>query len=146
MIRNFFVPGQPQGKGRAKVSTRGGFARAYTPEKTVAYESLIKAQYAAMYPDALPCANEIHMSIIAWFEIPKSASKVQRGRMVCHEVGPTKKPDADNIAKVICDALNGIAYRDDTQIINLHISKRYSEKPGVDVWITDERKEAEHGA
>jgi Holliday junction resolvase RusA-like endonuclease len=146
VVRNFFVPGQPQGKGRAKVSTRGGFARAYTPEKTVAYESLIKAQYASAYPDAEPLQGEISMDVMAWFDIPKSASKAQHERMRCRNINPTKKPDADNIAKVICDALNGIAYRDDTQIINLHISKRYSLKPGVDVWITDERKEADHGA
>lgn len=135
MIRQFFVPGAPQGKGRAKVAARGKFAHAYSPEKTVAYESLIKSQYAAAYPDAELFIGEIDMSIKAWFEVPKSTSTKQKLRMLSGCINPAKKPDADNIAKVICDALNGIAYRDDTQVINLHIRKRYAEKPGVDVWI-----------
>lgn len=138
MTRQFFVPGQPQGKGRAKVSTRGGFGRAYTPEKTESYETRIISQYVAAYKDAELLCGEVNMQITAWFPIVKGTSKKQEQRMLRQEVNPTKKPDADNIAKVICDALNGVAYRDDTQIINLSITKRYAEKPGVDVVISDE--------
>jgi Holliday junction resolvase RusA-like endonuclease len=141
MVRNFFVPGAPQGKARAKVSMRGGFARAYTPEKTVAYESLIKAQYHATYPKELPMLGELSMDIIAWFEVPKSTSQKKRAAMLAGEIKPTKKPDIDNILKCICDAGNGVFYGDDTQIINVSAKKRYSEKPGVDVWISDNQKE-----
>jgi Holliday junction resolvase RusA-like endonuclease len=50
---------------------------------------------------------------------------------------PVKKPDADNIAKIICDALNGIAYRDDTQIISLKVLKIYDKGSGVQVKIKE---------
>jgi Holliday junction resolvase RusA-like endonuclease len=141
MIRQFFVPGAPQGKGRARVAMIAGHARAYTPEKTASYESLIKAQYHLMYPGELPILGEVNMEIRAWFEIPKSTSGKKAAAMLRQDINPTKKPDSDNIAKCVCDALNGIAYRDDTQIINLHISKRYAERAGVDVWISDTHKE-----
>jgi Holliday junction resolvase RusA-like endonuclease len=141
MTRQFFIPGQPQGKGRARVAMIAGHARAYTPEKTASYESLIKAQYHAAHPRELPILGEVDMEIRAWFEIPKSTSGKQAAAMLRYEINPAKKPDADNIAKVICDALNGIAYRDDTQIINLNICKRYAEFAGVDVSISESTKE-----
>jgi Holliday junction resolvase RusA-like endonuclease len=132
----FFVPGQPQGKGRARVVNIGGHARAFTPEKTASYESLIKSQYYAMEPKTLPLLGEVDMSITAIFDIPKSTAKKNIGPMLNGDIKPTKKPDADNIAKVICDALNGIAYSDDTQIVNMHVKKIFGERPGVRVEIT----------
>lgn len=49
---------------------------------------------------------------------------------------PAKKPDADNIAKIICDSLNNVAYRDDTQVIELTVIKRYAKEPKVKVMIS----------
>jgi Holliday junction resolvase RusA-like endonuclease len=48
---------------------------------------------------------------------------------------PTTKPDTDNIAKICLDALNGIAYHDDAQIVELQVSKLYSDEPRVVVWL-----------
>ena len=51
------------------------------------------------------------------------------------EYYPTKKPDADNIAKVVCDALNGLAYKDDAQVIDLTVHKRFGDpKVIVKIW------------
>ena len=55
--------------------------------------------------------------------------------MLAHLVKPLVKPDLDNIAKGICDALNGIAWKDDKQITDLYVGKRYDENPRVEVDI-----------
>lgn len=57
--------------------------------------------------------------------------------MLEDEIYPTIKPDTDNIAKIILDSLNGIAYKDDKQVIRLQVEKRYAEEPSVSVWISE---------
>lgn len=59
--------------------------------------------------------------------------------MLQGKILPTKKPDCDNIAKIICDALNGVAYDDDKQIVALKVTKIYSDEPRVIVWISDNK-------
>lgn len=133
----FFVPGSPQGKARPRVVRRkDGRSMTYTPDKTVKYEELVQRQYIAQsggYQFALDLP--LIVRILAVFPIPKSTSKKRRQEMLEGAILPTKKPDADNIAKVICDALNGIAYGDDSHIVNLMINKEYGEVPGVRVSI-----------
>lgn len=124
---SFFVPGPPKGKARVKVTKFGNF----TPEGTLLYENFIKTCFleaygktGVMYPDKEP----VSICINAFFGIPNSASKKKAALMASNEILPTKKPDIDNIGKVVADALNGIAYKDDTQIVDLHIQKRYTEE------------------
>ena len=57
--------------------------------------------------------------------------------MIVDEIKPTKKPDADNIAKAVCDALNGIACKDDSQVVDLTVRKHYSKFPRVQVFISE---------
>ena len=134
----FTVPGEPQGKARAR--TCGGHT--YTPEKTVLYENLIKTEYArqcgnrkfSILSDGT--AQPVAVRIEAVYGIPKSYSKKKRERALSGELAPTKKPDADNIAKVVCDALNGVAYVDDTQVVDLRVFKRFGE-PCVTISICE---------
>lgn len=134
----FTVPGEPQGKARAR--TCGGHT--YTPEKTVLYENLIKTEYArqcgnrkfSILSDGT--AQPVAVRIEAVYGIPKSYSKKKRERALNGELAPTKKPDADNIAKVVCDALNGVAYVDDTQVVDLRVFKRFGE-PCVTISICE---------
>ena len=133
----FFIRGEPVAKGRPKFTTRGGFVRAITPEKTANYETLVKLSFQQQFPNAVPFPKDtpLLVSIAAHFSIPKSASMKKAKAMRNHEIPPTKKPDCDNLAKIICDALNGIAYYDDSQIARLEVSKFYGDEPGVYVWI-----------
>lgn len=135
----FFVRGEPVAKGRPKFTTRGGFVRAITPEKTANYETLVKLSFQEQCPEAVPFPKDkpLYVSIAAHFRIPKSASRKKAEAMRNHDIPPTKKPDCDNIAKIICDALNGIAYYDDSQIAKLEVSKFYGDEPGVYVWIEE---------
>ncbi len=136
MKTEFCVYGEPQGKGRPKFSTVNGHVTARTPEKTVLYENLVKTEYRVQSGIRFPDDAMLVVRIIAYLTIPKSASKKKRQAMLDKKIRPTKKPDFDNVGKVICDSLNGIAYRHDAQIVEASIKKYYSETPRVVVSIT----------
>lgn len=145
MIIEFVIPGEPQGKGRPKFSRQGSFVKAYTPEKTENYEAHIKACFLASGAAMIPQGVEIGMEITAFYSIPKSTSKKRAALMREGLIRPTKKPDYDNVAKVICDALNKIAYYDDAQIVEAVFAKFYSDEPRVEVrmWKTNERRQSD---
>lgn len=141
MAIEFKVPGPPQGKARARTfyNQRAGHMSSVTPEKTVLYENLVKTRYLeSMEKQMLPyqtLEGPLTVHISAYYEPPKSTSKKNYAKMIDNTILPTKKPDIDNIAKVVLDALNGIAYKDDTQVVNLNVIKRYSNEAYVQVKI-----------
>ncbi|MES0334762.1 MAG: RusA family crossover junction endodeoxyribonuclease [Candidatus Magnetobacterium sp. LHC-1] len=122
----FTIPGPPTGKARPRV-TRWG---THTPEQTVLYENLVKTMYMQTRTEKFADDKMIEMSIEAYFKIPKSATKGKRLAMIHNIVRPIKKPDIDNICKIIADALNGLAYKDDTQIVKVNLEKFYSDDEG----------------
>lgn len=130
----FTVYGNPQGKQRHR-SAQGGKVM-YTPTETKQYQSRVVASYIGackgLYFDkGIPVSVEI----VAVYAIPKSASKKKREQMLNGEILPTKKPDYDNIAKIITDALNGVAFHDDAQVVYSTQLKLYGEIPRVEVDI-----------
>lgn len=131
-VVQFVVPGEPQGKGRA----RFGNGRTYTPAKTVFYEGLIAfAAQTAMAGRPL-MDGPLRVSLWADLSVPKSAPRKLRELMLADKVHPTKKPDFDNILKAIGDACNKVVFHDDTQITRLGESgKRYGAVPGLTVVI-----------
>ena len=135
----FNVPGKPQGKARARTVTNvnTGKKHSYTPEKTKEYEQLVLMCYkGAKSKEKFFNKEPLVMTIVAFYEIPKSTTKKDRELIHSGELYPTKKPDADNIAKIIADALNGVAYADDNQIVRMFVFKEYAEgKPYVKVKI-----------
>lgn len=124
----FVIPGEPVPKGRPRVDfTR---KRTYTPQRTVEYENLVRLMYNEQTDRRYFDRNcELAMRIDARFSIPKSASKRIRREMEIGISRPKKKPDLDNVLKSIADALNGLAYYDDSQIVYVEVTKRYSEQP-----------------
>ena len=136
----FTIPGEPKGKQRPRVVTRGGFSKAYTPEQTLTYENMVRWCYKEQSGEMFD--GELAVGIEAVFQIPKSVSKKKRQQMLDKEIRPTKKPDADNIAKIICDALNGIAYHDDSAVVDLRVRKYWGDVPGVTVTIMNAPNEA----
>ena len=127
------VEGDPVGKGRPRF-TRSGHA--YTPEKTVTYERKVAvACRLAMREGSLePFECAVSVRIGAFFPIPKSATKAKRASALQGLIRPSK-PDIDNVTKAILDGCNGLAYRDDAQIQELHVEKLYDERPRVEVSI-----------
>lgn len=136
----FTIPGEAVGKGRPKFSTRNGFAHAYTPKKTADYENFVKECYKSASSEY--SENPLEVRIIAWCGIPKSTTKKNRALMLEGKTKPAKKPDLDNIIKIVLDSLNGIAYKDDSQIVSLIAQKFYAEEARVEVEIIekDDRK------
>jgi Holliday junction resolvase RusA-like endonuclease len=132
----FTVDGEPVGKGRPRFTRNG---HAYTPEKTADYEQLVKLSFRKKYPDFKPILKVVPLSVVICAEFPIPASFCRNARLEAKRGTrkPTKKPDADNIAKSICDALNGLAYHDDSQIVELYVFKSYSENPKVTVTIAE---------
>lgn len=134
----FHVPGKPQGKARAKTFHTNGITRTVTPDRTVLYENLIKDRYLqeanGFY---LESGTPVTLRIVARFLPPKSKSKMIQKSMLDGEVLPLKKPDMDNIVKVVADALNGVAYHDDTQIALVVAKKAYSAMEGLDITVEE---------
>ena len=138
----FTIPGEPQGKARARTCRNG---HSFTPEKTVLYENLIKTEYARQCGNSRFTVGKdgktpvpVEVGIAAYYGVPKSYSKRKSAEALEGALLPTKKPDADNIAKVVCDALNGIAYIDDTQVVCLKVVKAFGD-PHVDVVLKGRR-------
>lgn len=139
-MRTFDVPGEPKGKMRPKASSFGGHARVYTPSKQVEYENWVRLCYRRAYPEAEPFDRPLMVSLLIFLPIPKSESRKKRALMANGEILPTKKPDVDNVMKSVLDALNGLAYRDDSLICVASASKKYAESPKVLVEITPARE------
>lgn len=137
MIRTFTVHGIPVGKGRPKFRTVGAYVQAYTPEKTVNYETLVKLAYRQEFAGKPMLDGQIKAKIDAYFPIPKSTSKHSRALMQLGVIRHTKKPDADNVIKCICDALNGIAYQDDSAICSIEFHKKYDDVPRAEITLED---------
>lgn len=120
------VPGQPQGKGRAKIVKIGGFSRMATPQKTVAYEGLVAhaAHLAMAGAPLLECAVRVSMHL--WCQMPVSMTKRHRAEVADGTRRPTTKPDIDNVVKAIFDGFNGVLWRDDVQVVELQVFKHYA--------------------
>lgn len=129
----FVIPGEPRGKQRPRV-TRAGHA--YTPQETVVYENLVKMEFLNQCPGK-KLNGQLRMTISAFFAIAASVSHKKRNQMLNGEIRPTKKPDVDNITKIVADSLNKIAYDDDSQIVTATTEKIFSENPRVEVFIME---------
>lgn len=138
------------GKGRPRFSTYNGFVRTHTPKETMNYETKVVFSYKERNKGMSFEPNEmVRAKIVAYFLIPKGHYRFHKKTnttdldakgqaMLDGKILPTKKPDCDNIAKIILDALNGIAYHDDSQVVELTVEKRYSENARVYVELWGE--------
>ena len=124
MIYEFEVPGKIVGKGRPRLNTYTGVV--YTPTKTKDYETLVEEYFLLKYPRFKVLEGRLKVNIIAYFAIPKSTKKADINEMLENSISPTKKPDIDNIVKIVLDSMNKFAFKDDIQITKLEVEKRYS--------------------
>ena len=131
----FIIPTAAVGKGRPRVTSRG----TYTPQKTKDYEAFVQTCFrkSRCRPYAVS-TQPLKAEIVACFAVPKSYAKKRRAALLGKP--HTHKPDADNLAKGILDALNGLAYPDDAQIAALEVGKFYSDRDFVLVKIYSEEE------
>ena len=120
------IIGKPMGKERPRFARMGNFVKTYTPGKTKLRESEIQvlARQEMKGKEIFTGALEVSMNV--GFPIPKSWSKKKTKEATDGILKPITKPDLDNIAKLVLDALNGIVYKDDSQVVELSISKFYT--------------------
>nr|DAO80765.1 MAG TPA: Endodeoxyribonuclease RusA [Caudoviricetes sp.] len=131
----FTVLGEPKGKGRPRFTKIG---KAFTPKQTVNYETLIRIEYGLQTKGFRFSNNAmLNMIILAYYPISKSGSKKLREKKRNNVIRPTIKPDMDNIVKIVADALNKIAYYDDTQIVDCQVSKFFSDNPRIEIEIKE---------
>lgn len=126
------ILGLPKGKERARTVRNGNKTVSYTPTQTKEYEQLVQWCYKIAKGEWFG-NKPIKATITAHFKISQSSSRKNREQKLQLAILPCVKPDVDNIAKIILDALNGIAYEDDKQVVSLTVDKIYGEEPKVKV-------------
>ena len=133
MKYEFEVPGKIFGKARPRLNSYTGVV--YTPTKTKDYEELIKQYFLIKNPGARTLESRVSVEIKAYFKIPSSANKSEKEEMLENKISPTKKPDVDNIAKSILDAMNNFVFKDDNQVSKISVEKRFAleEKAVIEV-------------
>jgi len=133
----FTVDANPVGKQRARYAKRGNFVQAYTPEKTRNYETLIKEAGIGAMGSSEPLETPVTLYLYIRMPIPKSYSKKRMEACLNGSEQPIRKPDASNILKSVEDGLNGVVYKDDSQIVNIHVTKVYASQGGVDICVKE---------
>ena len=135
-MREFKIPGKAQAKQRPRMG-RSGIV--YTPKETLVYENYVKMCYSdyAQQFGWLPYENQVRAEIEVLVAVPKSDSKTKKKAKIEGMIRPAVKPDCDNLAKSILDSLNGLAYQDDKQVVELFVKKYYAENAEVRVRLTE---------
>lgn len=128
------VPGVPTSKGRPRLSTRGGIARAYTPAKTRSAESDLAAHVRAqlltgVHGGSWPSSSAMHVTLFFVLPVPASWPIWKKCAALARTIRPTSRPDLDNFVKLAKDALNGVLWVDDSQIVQLTAEKQYGVEP-----------------
>ena len=134
---HFQVEGDPKGKGRPRFSRAGKFTRVYTDKQTLDYEALIKFFAAQAMGSTDLLETPVSVFLYIRHAVPQSYSKKRTEACLSGLEQPCKKPDIDNIAKTFLDGMNGAIFKDDTQVVDLHVKKVYSAVPGVDVMVME---------
>ena len=134
---HFQVEGDPKGKGRPRFTQAGKFTRVYTDKQTLDYEAVIKSYAAHAMGSSDPLETAVSVFLYVRLPVPQSYSKKRTEACLSGLEKPCKKPDIDNIAKTYLDAMNGVIFKDDTQVIDLHVKKVYSAVAGVNVMVME---------
>lgn len=124
------IPGDAVPQGRPRVVRIGGRTIAYDPPKSKAYKALVR-QCAAQNAPKEPLDGAVTLDVRIYRSVPKSWNKKKRDAALAGVIQPTTKPDVSNVVKGIEDALNGIWYKDDSQIVHEYSMKQYAREPGV---------------
>ena len=135
MMIKFTIEGEPVGKGRP----RHGKYKTYTPAKTKSVENNIAYFYKVNVGHYFE--GYVRLKLDLYYSIAKSDSKKKKMMKLNNELRPNKKPDIDNVIKLVADALNEVAYKDDTQIIELECRKFYSDIARMEITLEDLNEE-----
>ena len=130
----FKIPGKVIGKGRPHFVKKTGVA--ITPQQTRSYESLIRDVVLPLMGGEKPWEGRVKANIVAYYKIPKSWSKKDK-ELASQQQIPPKKPDVDNVVKIVLDSLNRWLYLDDTQVCECHMYKFWAEEDNLYVQMEE---------
>ena len=133
----FNVDCNPVGKQRPKFRKIGNFVQTYTPKKTVDFEEQVRKAAEKAMGGMEPLETPVALYCYIKLPIPQSYTKKRKERCEKGIEKPSKKPDLDNIVKAVQDSLNGIIYKDDSQIVALHSTKVYG-AAGIEILVKEE--------
>lgn len=133
----FRIPRAPVAWSRARHDGRS--RRFFNAWPLVAYQDDAKIFARSALRGAAPLQGAVVLTVRALLPIPSSWSRARREAAARGLIAPTAKPDTDNYAKAIADALNGVAYRDDAQVVDLIARKRYALEPAIEVVVEEWR-------
>jgi Holliday junction resolvase RusA-like endonuclease len=136
LIVNFEIPGDPVPKGRPRFARRGTFVQTYTDSKTIEYETRVATKARMAIGSSEPLKGHLTVYLYLRYAVPTSYSK-KRTVACLNGLEYPKRVDLDNCYKSITDAMNGIVYADDSQIVEAHILKCYALEPGANVMIQE---------
>jgi Holliday junction resolvase RusA-like endonuclease len=126
------LDGAPMGKERVRFARVTG--RTYTPERTVNYESRLAAAAQTAMDGRDLFDGPLFVEVTAYMPVAESKPKKWKAAALSGEIRPTKKPDADNIFKLL-DALNLVVWVDDSQIVEGRVRKFYSDRPRMEIRV-----------
>lgn len=131
----FTIIGSPVPKGRPRASHKDGVFRVHTAKKTRNYEVSVAQIAAIKMSGRKPVEGVVSVSLYAYMPIPVSKPKKWKEAALRGDILPNTRPDIDNLAKSVLDAINGIVFKDDNQIADLSIKKFYSDRPRMKVVV-----------
>lgn len=137
------VDGTPCGKGRPRFVRATG--RAYTPPKTANYETILGWAAREAMNGAPPLDMPLWLELEAYMPVPGSWSKKRSAQALEGLIWPATRPDLDNLLKILMDALNGVVWRDDSQIVEVAMQKWYSDRPRLEVIIEPKEWQLQDG-
>ena len=134
----FTVYGIPVPKARPRFRRIGNFVSTYTAAKTKTYEDQVRDAARLAMGSTEPLETPVSVYFYLSVPVPASYSKKRTQACLSGEEKPIKKPDLTNVGKSLEDGMNGIVYKDDSQIVNLHMTKVYSTEPRVEILVKED--------
>jgi Holliday junction resolvase RusA-like endonuclease len=136
LVVTFTVDGDPVPKGRPRFARRGQFVQTYTDAKTIDYETQVAMRARHAIGSTKPLEGALSVFLYLRYAVPASYSK-KRKEACLKGLEYPKRIDIDNVYKSITDAMNGIVYLDDSQIVEAHIKKVYAEESGANIMVQE---------
>lgn len=130
IVMNFTHYGEPKGQPRARMSTKLNIM--FDGSKSLR-QTILEQVMAKMPKNFKPTSNYIECDITFYLNTPKGFSKRDTLLAELGIVKPTKKPDIDNLQKLIFDSLNKVLYADDSSVVTCNARKLYSCKPRTEI-------------
>lgn len=136
----FVVPIEPKPQSRPKFKRMGKNVMTYELKDMTDYKNSVANTCKKQFNGETLCDAKLNVSMTFYITPPKYVSKVKKNatRIENEVIRVNKKPDLDNYVKAILDALNGVVYKDDGMVTELHAKKFYSDKARVEITIVEE--------